>query len=164
MTLSWRALLPTPTWLRLAIVPVLAFLATVTDRNYLADYWHHLARGRAIVESGQIVDRDLFTFTVADQPLRDVNWLTQVGYFTLHSRGGLSLVQVINSLVIALTMLLVVLQCRRRSGSLLAGMIAGGFIFFGVWEVLTIRPQTLSMLLFVIALELLERSDAALPS
>jgi hypothetical protein len=157
--IGWRALLPTPTWLRVAIVPVLAFLATVTDRQYLADFWHHLARGRAIVQEGQIVDRDLFTFTVGGLPLRDVNWLTQVAYYLLYDIGGLALVQVLNSLVIAITMLLLVLLCQRRSGSVLAGTIAGAVAFFGVWEVLTIRPQTLSMLLFVVVLDLLERAE-----
>jgi len=157
--MRWRTLYPTPTWLRWAIVPVLAFLATVTDRHYLADFWHHLARGRAIAEQGQIVDHDLFTFTVAGRPIQDVNWLTQVGYFALYDMGGLALVQVVNSLMIAVTLLLVVQLCRRRSGSLLAGVIAGAVAFLGVWEVLTIRPQTLSMLLFVVVLDLLDRSE-----
>jgi hypothetical protein len=157
--MSLRALLPTPTWLRLAIVPVLAFLATATDRHYLADFWHHLARGRAMVEQGRIVNQDLFTFTVAGQPFQDVNWLTQVGYYALYEAGGLQLVQIVNSLIIALTMLLVVQHCRRRAGSLLAGVLAGTIAFLGVWEVLTIRPQTLSMLLFVVLFDLLERSE-----
>jgi hypothetical protein len=159
MTMCWRALLPTPNCLRLAIVPVLAFVATVTDHNYLADFWHHLARGRAMVQEGQLVDRDLFTFTVAGQPLQDVNWLTQIGYFALYDNGGLALVQVVNSLIIAVTMLLLVRMCWRRSGSLLAGTVAGTIAFFGVWEALTIRPQTLSMLLFVIVLDILQRSE-----
>jgi len=132
MTIPWRALLPTPTWLRLAIVPLLAFLATVTDRHYLADFWHHLARGKAIVEKGAIVNCDLVTFTVPNRPFQDVNWLTQVGYYFLYDAGGLALVQVVNSFVIAITMLLVVLMCRRRSGSLLAAALAGAIAFFGV--------------------------------
>ena len=144
--MNWRILLPTPARLRWAIVPVLAFLATVSDRHYLADFWHHLARGRAIVEQGQIVNQDLFTFTIAGKSFQDVNWLTQVGYYALYELGGLPLVQVVNSLVIALTLLLLVRVCQRRAGSLLAAVIAGGIAFFGLWEVLTIRPQTLSML------------------
>jgi hypothetical protein len=159
MTIHLRAWLPTPTWLRLAIVPVLAFLATVTDRNYLADFWHHLARGRAIVSHGEIVDRDLFTFTVLGQPFQDVNWLTQVGYYGLFELGGLTLVQVVNSLLIAVSFAWLVYLAQRRSGSLLAGALVGALAFFGTWEVLTIRPQTLSMLLFVILLDLLERSE-----
>jgi drug/metabolite transporter superfamily protein YnfA len=159
MRLDPRALLPTPTWLRLSIVPVLAFIATVSDHNYLADFWHHLARGRAIVESGTLVDHDLFTFTVAGQPFQDVNWLTQVGYYWLFDLGGLDLVQVANSVLVAVTLGWLVYLCRRRTGSDLAAVIAGAIAFFGVWEVLTIRPQTLSMLLFVIVYDLLERSE-----
>jgi hypothetical protein len=154
-----RAFLPTPTWLRLTIVPLLAFLATVTDRHYLADFWHHLARGRAIVTQGEIVDHDQFTFTVAGQQFQDVNWLTQVGYHALFEVGGLRLVQVVNSLLIAVTFAWLVHLARRRSGSLPAGVLAGAFAFLGAWEVLTIRPQTLSMLLFVILFDLLERSE-----
>src|ERR1700677_2612305 len=159
MRSALRACLPTSTWLRWCIVPVLAFLATVSDRNYLADFWHHLARGRAIVETGTLVDRDLFTFTVADRPFQDVNWLTQIGYYGLFELGGLRLVQVVNSLVIACTFGWLVYLCRRRTGSDLAAALAAGIAFFGVWEVLTIRPQTLSMLLFVIVYDLLERSQ-----
>jgi hypothetical protein len=159
MSLNLRALLPTPTWLRLAIVPVLAFVATVSDHNYLADFWHHLARGRAIVDSGTLVDRDLFTFTVADRPFQDVNWLTQVGYYGLFEVGGLALVQILNSVLIAVTLGWLVYLCRRRTGSDLAAVVAGSGAFFGVWEVLTIRPQTLSMLLFVAVYDLLERSE-----
>jgi hypothetical protein len=153
------ALVPTPQLLRRAIVPVLAFLATVTDRNYLADFWHHLARGRAMVESGTLVNHDLFTFTVPGLHFQDVNWLTQIAYYWLFQLGGLALVQVINSLLIAVTLGWLVSLCERRSGSALAASIAAGVAFFGVWEVLTIRPQTLSMLLFVLVLDLLERSE-----
>src|SRR5262245_37024290 len=82
--------------------PVLMFVATGVDRNYQTDFWHHLARGRAIAESGAMVDRDLFTCTVPDRPFQDANWLTQVGYYYLYRAGGLSLVQVVNSLLLTL--------------------------------------------------------------
>jgi hypothetical protein len=158
MTLG-RALLPNALWARWLIVPALAFLATVTDRSPLADFWHHLARGRAIVESGELVNRDLLTFTVADRPFQDVNWLPQVVYYWLFEAGGLALIQVLNSAVIALTFWVVVSLCSRRANNLMAGVCAAAFAFFGVWEVLTIRPQTFSMLLFVVILDLLERSE-----
>ena len=50
MSAPLRRLLPTPAWARAALVPALVFIALATDRNYLADFWHHLARGRAIVD------------------------------------------------------------------------------------------------------------------
>ena len=114
---------PTDNWARALLAPFLIFVATATDRNYQTDLWHHLARGRAIVERGELVDRDLFTFTVADRPLQDVNWLTQVGYHLLYEAGGLALVQVLNSLLIAVTLGWLVRLCRRRTGSDLAAVL-----------------------------------------
>src|SRR2546422_6020329 len=103
-----RRLLPNDTWVRFLIVPVLVFLAMMTDRGYLADFWHHLARGRAMAEEGQLIDRDLFTFTVPGREFQDVNWLSQVSYFFLYKRGGLELVQLANALILALTLTLLV--------------------------------------------------------
>ena len=34
--------------------PALAFIATALDRNYQTDFWHHLARGRAMAEGGLV--------------------------------------------------------------------------------------------------------------
>src|SRR5687767_6784922 len=108
---------PNDTWIRFLIVPALAFIALATNREYLADFWHHLARGKAIVESGAMVDRDLFTFTVPGREFQDVNWLTQVMYFRLFEMGGLDLVQVVNALVTAITLGWLVCLCRRLCGS-----------------------------------------------
>jgi hypothetical protein len=145
-------------WMRASIAPALIFIATATDHNYLADFWHHLARGRAIASTGRLLDADQFTFTVAGQPFQDVNWFTQVLYFHLHSWGGLPLVQFVNSLTLALTMALLVHLCWRASGSLGLASAMGVFTFFGLWQVLTIRPQTFSFLLFVLLYQVLDRA------
>lgn len=141
---------PSSVWVRFAIVPALVFMATATDRNYLADFWHHLARGRAIVTEGQLLDHDRVTFTVRGQEFQDVNWLTQVAYYHLFEYGGLTCVQVVNAALLALTIALVVVQCRLASGSHIVAMGVGLFTFFGLWQVLTIRPQTMSLLLFAL--------------
>ena len=51
--MSSPRLLPTQTWVRLAVVPALVFIALAIDRQYLLDFWHHLAHGRFIVEQGE---------------------------------------------------------------------------------------------------------------
>jgi hypothetical protein len=152
-------LAPTPAWVRLALVPVLAFIALAVDRQYLLDFWHHLARGRAMIEQGQLVDRDLFTYTVAGQPFQDVNWLSQLAYYELYQAGGLALVQTVNALLVALTLLLLVALCRRKGGSSSVAVVIGVFTFFGLWQILAIRPQTFSLLLFVLLYELLDRAE-----
>jgi hypothetical protein len=147
---------PTDTWVRALLPLALIFIATACDRNYQTDLWHHLARGRAIVEEGRLVDADRFTYTVAGWPLRDANWGWQVLFYRVHQLGGLPLVQVVNSL--ALTLMLGVLfgLALRRSGSALAASGACVFTFFGLWQMLIIRPQTFSLLLFVVLYAVLE--------
>src|SRR5205823_1279096 len=54
--------LPFAAWTRALLAPALVFIATAGDRNYQTDFWHHLARGRAMAESGTFVDHDQFTY------------------------------------------------------------------------------------------------------
>jgi hypothetical protein len=136
------------TWLRASIAPALVFIATATDRHYLADFWHHLARGRAIVTEGRLVNTDLFTYTVAGRPFQDVNWLSQVLYYHLYGLGGLPLVQCANAFALAAMMGLLLYLCRRASGSLATANLVCILAFFGLWEVFTVRPQTFSFVLF----------------
>lgn len=152
-------LLPTNAWVRLLIVPALAFIALASDHAYLADFWHHLARGRAMAHEGGLVDRDVFTFTVPGREFQDVNWLTQLAYFYLYEHGGLGLVRVVNTLAVAVTLGLLVVFCRRASGSLQIAAGVGILVFFGLWQILTVRPQTFSLLLFVLLYDLLDRAE-----
>lgn len=153
--------LPTLTsaWLRASLAPALVFIATATNPNYLADFWHHLARGRAIVTEERLLDTDRFTYTVPGQAFQDGNWLTQVLYYHLYTCGGLPLIQLLNAAVLAATMGLLVWHCRRTSGSLGLAAALGVFTFFGLWQVLTIRPQTFSLLLFVLLYALLDLAE-----
>jgi hypothetical protein len=151
--------LPTNTWVRLAIVPALVFMALVTNHTYLADFWHHLARGRAIVTEGRLIDHDVFTFTVAGREFQDVNWLSQVVYYRLFEQGGLELVRAVNALTLALTLALVVWLCWRKCAALLPATMVGILTFLGLWEVLTVRPQTFSLLLFALLYLTLDGSE-----
>jgi len=125
-------------------------MAAGLDRGYQTDLWHHLARGREIVGSGQIVNKDLFTFTIAGQDIRDANWLTQVVYYRLFLWGGLPLVQSTNAAVLALALVVIVRLSKMASNSIQAAAIVGVGTFFGLWPLILIRPQTLSFLLFAL--------------
>lgn len=149
---------PTDAWVRFLLPMVLVFAAQASDGQLLADFWHHLARGQWILEQGRLLDEDIFTYTVAGTSFRDVNWLTQCLYAGLFEIGGLALVQTVNALVFAAALGWLAALCRRISGSLLAATGIVLLVFLGLWQVLTIRPQSFSLLLFVIWLDLLERS------
>ena len=140
----------TDRWTRFLLAPALVFIATCVDRNYQTDLWHHLARGRAIVAEGRLLDTERFTFTMADKPFQDVNWLWQVGCYYLHDLGGLPLVQTANSAILALMMTGLLILAWRRSQSLPVAAGVCIVAFFGLWQLLIIRPQTVSFLLFVV--------------
>ncbi|HEX3313299.1 MAG TPA: hypothetical protein VHR72_00345, partial [Gemmataceae bacterium] len=144
---------------RWLLVPAVVFISQTISDAYLLDFWHHLARGRAIVTSGQLLDHDIFTYTVAGKPFQDVNWGSQVLYFSLYRIGGLGLVRVMNALVLAAAWAWLIAICRRLSGSLEAALIVGLLAFLGSFQVLTIRPQTFSILLFVAMLDVLLRAE-----
>ncbi len=153
--------LPTAAWTRALFAPVLLFVATSVDRNYQTDFWHHLARGRAMAARGEMVDRDLFSCTVPpDQSFQDANWLTQLSYYHLYAAGGLPLVQLVNSLLLTAMMAGLVWLCWRGSRSLTLAAGLAAFAFLGLWQLLLIRPQTLSLLLFVALYGVLELSLA----
>ncbi len=135
------------------------FVATSVDRNYQTDFWHHLARGQAMAQRGSLVDHDLFTYTVSpEQPFQDANWLAQLSYYRLYSAGGLRLVQLANSLLLTAMIVVLVWLCWRSSRSLTLAAALGAFTFLGLWQLLLIRPQTYSLLLFVLLYGILEAS------
>lgn len=134
-------------WAMLA--PALVFIATGMDRQYLTDFWHHLARGQQIVQTGAMLDTDVFTFTVAGHRIVDVNWLTQVIYHGLYSAGGIDLVQLVNSLVLALMAGGLVWLCWRACGNVRVAALVSIAALAAMWPLFTVRPQTFSMLLFV---------------
>src|SRR5262245_924667 len=110
--------LPFGVWTRALFAPALVFIATARLRGYQTDFWHHLARGRAMVGSGGLVNHDLATYTVPEVAFQDTNWLPQLLYYYLFSLGGLDLVQLINSFTLAGMMGLLVWLCWRECRSL----------------------------------------------
>jgi len=150
--------LATRNTVRLVLAPALVFIATSLDRGYQTDFWQHLARGRLIATEHAIVSADRFTFTVPGRPFLDNNWLTQLLYHGVHAAGGLEAVQFLNAAVLAATFALLVRLCRQTSGSTGVAAVAGVGAFFGLWQTFLIRPQSFSMLLFVVTYALLESS------
>src|SRR5271166_2489173 len=110
-------MLPTDRRVRALIAPALVFIATAIDRNYQTDLWHHLARGRAVVDEGRLLDEDRFTYTITGRTFVDSNWGWQVLNYRFFELGGLPLVQAVNSATLAVMMALLWGLCRRRSDS-----------------------------------------------
>lgn len=168
-SLDWNRIVR---WL---IAPAIAFSTLGLDRGYLTDFWNHLARGRDIVRTGQVISQDRFTYTAAGQFTPDMAWITNVLFYRLFELGGLPLVQTIHAGAIALLFALLVRLCMSGkppalcsagepthdgSASLEASAIIATVAFLGTWQLLIIRPQTLSLLLFVLLYSLLTQATS----
>lgn len=151
--------LPSDRTVRWLLAPAFVFIACCIDRNYQTDLWHHLARGKIIVEEGKILDEDRFTYTVPGKQFQDVNWLSQVIFYRLYQVGGLELLQVVNALMMSAVVAMLVWLAQRRSGSLLIACGVGLFAFIGLWQLILIRPQTIAFVLFVLLYAALELAD-----
>ncbi len=151
--------LPNINWVRAVLCPAVVLIATGMDRGYQTDFWHHIARGREIALTGQIINVDPMTFTVTGDSLRDANWLTQVAYFRLYEFGGLPMVQTANSVVLTLAAAVLVWVCRRRGASVAVAAAVGVCAFAGIWQTLLIRPQSVSLLFFVVLYAILMEAE-----
>ncbi len=149
----------TDAWVWGLLPAAVVFIAVGIGRNYQTDLWHHLARGRLILAEERLVDDDRFSCPVPGRPFQDSNWGWQVGMCGLYRLGGLELVQAVNAITAGATLALLTLLCRRRGAPPIIAAAVGVFVFFGLWQqVLLIRPQTASFLLFVLLALVLEAS------
>ncbi len=83
--------------------------------NIDGDLGRHLTIGRAILTSGQIPLRDVFSFTMTGQPLTPHEWLAQALFALAERAAGFSGVAVLTALVIALAFGVVYLRALRQS-------------------------------------------------
>ncbi len=150
---------PTLLWAYALLAPAMIFILTSLDRSYQTDLWHHLARGREIVQTHSIVNNDVFTYTIPSQPLIDNNWLTQVVAYQLYELGGIDLVQTANSLLLAMTVAGVVAIGIRQGTPVRVAALIGVCVVFGLSSTLLIRPQTVSMFLFVVLMAMLLEAE-----
>jgi hypothetical protein len=142
--------LPTQQAVRQLLAPALVFIVACLDRQFQTDFWMHLARGGEIVASGSFITADHFAIAEGGARVRDANWLSQVFYCRLFSWGGLSLVQVVNALTLSASIWLLGRLCRRNGASWRSAAVAGVITFLIAWQTFLIRPQTFSILLFVL--------------
>ena len=142
--------IPTQQTVRQMLAPSLVFIVACLDRQFQTDFWMHLARGAEIIATGRFITADHFTIAGAAASVLDANWLSQVFYFRLFSWGGLPLVQMCNALTLAAALWFLVRLCHRNGTSWRSAAAGGVIAFLVAWQTFLIRPQSFSVLLFVL--------------
>jgi len=124
---------------------VLATAYGVSVRQYSNDVWISLASGRHILTHGQVPKTDPFSYTFADQPWFNQNWLSHLSYYWLYDRISPGAVVVFKWAVCAGIFVLVLLAGRFRSRSWLAALIAASLVAVASRQSLLPRPEVVGL-------------------
>lgn len=141
-------------------VVFLALFAMAARVPLSPDLWWHLAAGRAMAESHQVLRADIFSHTVTGKPWTDVYWLAQVVMYGLHRLGGLPALMLATALAVTLAF---VPLARVLRGNLFVRAFALTLAAVASAVTWVPRPQLATFAFLSLTLWLLERHrrDAA---
>jgi hypothetical protein len=123
------------------------------------DLARHLRLGEVMLEQHAVLRQEFFSHTAAGRPFLAFEWLSEVVYAGAERIGGLALVAIVASLLLALTFTLVArFLIKRGADPLLAYLVsmAAAVLTGSHWLA---RPHLFTLLAVVILLDLLERTE-----
>lgn len=137
---------------RLDSLPAAAFLLLLIvlafHRVISADLWLHLTAGRWILEHFRVPREDVFSFTAAGHRWIDLHWGYQLLVTGAHRAAGLAGVQLLHTLALLGTGLLVLRILRADARSAL-GALFGGLVLIAGQERILNRPETFTAFFLV---------------
>lgn len=139
----------------LALLLGTAALGTPAD----ADLWGHLAFGRDIIASGQVIQTDQYSFT-SDRSWVNHEWLAEVIFAEVHRFAGPPGLVAFKLLMIGALLGLCWRHVTRRRRSLAVTLALLTFVFVGTyWRTHNVRPQLFSLVCVAALLMTLVRVD-----
>lgn len=120
------------------------------------DFWWHMAIGRDIARTGTIPRVDTYSWSMpANTPFVYQSWLSEVIFYRVYSLGGLSAIVWLRNMLFVASLTVLGLEAHRRSGSWRLAALAVAGVTALILNNLTMRPQSLSWLPFVLTWALL---------
>ena len=146
------------------VLLTLLFAALVIQPIYQPDFWWHVRVGEVVLARGQVPTSDLFSYTVPGRPFTYQAWLSGVLFALGYRAGGPTLIILGNALLLTAAYALLLWHCREEGhGTRLAvgATLVALVVSAGNWAV---RPQTLSVVLFVALYVVVDRYRQGKPS
>jgi hypothetical protein len=141
---------------RAAALAVLLLVAVLqVHRLDDSDTWWHLASGRLIADTGTVVRGDPFSFTAADAPWVNRQWLFELGLYGLWTFGGATAVALGCGLLYLGAFAATWRLARRRLPAWAAGVVVLLGALVAV-ERFTARPEAVTLCLLATSLLLLD--------
>ena len=142
------------------LLPLAFLFLRLTGGRYLlgdGDTGWHVRTGEWILQNGRVPDKDLFSYTKAEQPWYAWEWLWDVLFAWLHRHGGMAAVLVASMLVICFTSALLFRLVRRNCPNVLLAFAVTLAATAGSAMHWLARPHLFTLLFVVVFLSLLER-------
>jgi hypothetical protein len=158
-----RRIAPSPTALIFVLLALaVPLLLQKPLLNSDGDLARHLTHGRYMMERGQLIRADPFSFTRPGAPFVGFEYGSQLLYALADRAGGLPAVAILAGLLISLTYgLLTQLLLRRGVDPLLTCLTVGLAVALGI-EHWTARPHLFTFVAVVVLLGILERPAGSL--
>jgi hypothetical protein len=122
------------------------------------DFWWHLKIGEYIFVNHSIPTTNIYAWSLPlDQPLFYAAWLAEMLFYILYRLGNLDLIIFTRTLLIAITMCLVAIESRRRSGSWRIAALVITLLSLMITNNLIVRTQMWAWLPFTITYIVLKR-------
>ncbi|MBP9855265.1 MAG: tetratricopeptide repeat protein [Candidatus Omnitrophica bacterium] len=130
-----------------ALFGLMAFMARIEIKDL--DLWLHLGVGKYITLSGSIPQTDIFNVVTTGKFWNNHEWLFQVLVYNIFHSWGMDGVQMMQVVVVTMTMLILLLIGYNRDRQLLTTLALMG-VYFIYQTRFTIRPDLFSLLFFTI--------------
>lgn len=138
---------------RLIQVVLLLLIFIIAARTPLdSDMWWHLRSGEVTWQTGQVLTRDIFSFTRMNMPWTNHSWLSQVGMYLLYRAGGAFALGGVVALLATISMGLTLAQMEAPALVKSVVTIIATLVTAWVWSP---RPQLTSLVLFSLVAYLL---------
>lgn len=124
------------------------FLFPVTDN----DIWFHLADGKYILENGRAPTQDIYSYTAAGGPAWTNSWGFAAASYLIYKIGGLNVLNFLKAVFSLFAFLVIAFYLHQKK---LLNLFSLAFIvlaFFIMRPNFSLRPHTISFLIFVIFL------------
>ena len=137
---------------------VVAYIACQTVAD--PDIWGHVKFGQDILNSGEIADRDPYSYLTDGQVWINHEWLTEVIFAAVYALGGSTALILMKASLTLLTLGIIYWYLMRHGVTALRGGIVIMFTLHLVSPAVRfLRPHIFTYVLFVITLLLLDRAD-----
>jgi hypothetical protein len=140
----------------LAAALSLVFLLASYLPLWHTDVWGHLSYGRWIVQNRSLPETEPLLPLCEGMRFVDTAWLSQVAAYLAEQRLGVTVLQFLFAASVTFCTTLLCILAARRTGSNLAGAIAGGtFLFVDYQQLIIARPQLAGLVCFTIVFAML---------